>query len=65
MSKIIISEVYKNISYNVRRLYDMINLQNQNSLMLIRVVKDRFTAKEHCPVTTKGRIKNSLSCHGQ
>ena len=65
MSKIIIPEVYKNISYNVRRLYDMINTQNQNSLMLIRVVKDRFTAKEHCPVTTKGRIKNSLSCHGQ
>ena len=65
MSKIIISEVYKNISYNVRRLYDMINIQNQNTLMLIRVVKDRFTAKEHCPVTTKGRIKNSLSCHGQ
>ena len=65
MNKIIISEVYKKHFLQSRRLYDMINIQNQNTFMLIRVIKDRFTAKEHCPVTTKGRIKNSLSCHGQ
>ena len=59
MNKIIISEVYqKKLLQNSSSVWHD-KYSESEFFLLITVVKDRY-----CPVTTKGRIKNSLSCHG-